>query len=92
MEFTIFAYQIVPGEDHLLFFADTLEACQAAALEQRADLRQGDADCGDLGAMAVYRCTMRLPDEKTLIDVLNEKETLFRSCVVDRKLVALVAD
>ncbi|MCQ1779111.1 hypothetical protein NOJ05_18055 [Neorhizobium galegae] len=92
MEVTLYAYQIVPGGDHLLFFADTLEKCQAAAIEQRADLRQGDAEDDEIGAMAVYQCTMRLPDAKIMIDALNDHESLFRACVVDRKLIALVTD
>ncbi|WP_172730201.1 hypothetical protein [Neorhizobium tomejilense] len=45
-----------------------------------------------LEAMAVYQCTMRLPDAKIMIDALNDHESLFRACVVDRKLIALVTD
>ncbi|WEX76646.1 hypothetical protein PYH37_004966 [Sinorhizobium numidicum] len=89
---TVYAYQISPGNDDLLYFTDALEQCQAAALEQRRDFNENDPDEGELGAMAIYRCVMRMPDQQTLLRVLNDETTLVEACVVERKLVALVTD
>lgn len=92
METILYAYEISPGKDHLLCFAETLEACQAAALEQRRDFNENDPDEGELGAMAIYRCVLRMPDQQTLLRVLNDETSLAEACVVERKLVALVTD
>jgi hypothetical protein len=93
MDFTIYAYQISPGSDESLYFAQSLEECQAAALRQRTELKDCDPELGDLGAMAIYRCTLRVPsDAATMLAVLNGDMTLFNACVVDRRLVALVAE
>ncbi|GCA50752.1 MULTISPECIES: hypothetical protein [unclassified Sinorhizobium] len=89
---TLYAYQISPGNDDLLYFTETLEQCQAAALEQRRDFIENDPDEGELAAMAVYRCEMKMPDQQTLLRVLNDETTLVEACVVERKLVALVTD
>ncbi|WP_373413684.1 hypothetical protein [Ensifer aridi] len=93
METTIlYAYQISPPNDQLLYFTGTLEACQAAALEQRRDFNENDPDEGELGAMAIYRCVLRIPDQQTLLRVLNDETSLVEACVVERKLVALVTE
>lgn len=92
METTLYAYQISPGNDDLLCFAETLEQCQAAALEQRRDFNDNDPDEGELDAMAIYRCVMRMPDQQTLLRVLNDETSLIEACVVERKLVAVVTD
>jgi hypothetical protein len=89
---TLYAYQISPGNDNLLFFTETLEQCQAAALEQRRDFSENDPDEGELAAMAIYRCEMKVPDQQTLLRVLNDETTLVEAFVVERKLVALVTD
>ncbi|MEY9534698.1 hypothetical protein ABIA19_004551 [Sinorhizobium fredii] len=36
MEFTLWAYQVTPGSDHNLYFAEHEADCRRAALEQRA--------------------------------------------------------
>ncbi len=92
MEATVYAYQISPGNNDLLFFTETLEACQAAALEQRRDFNENDPDEDELGAMAIYRCVLKMPDQQTLLRVLNDETSLVEACVVERKLVALVTD
>ncbi len=84
-ETTLYVYQISPGNDDLLHFTEILDQCQAAALEH-------DPDEGELEAMAIYRCVMRMPDQETLVRVLNDETSLVEACVVDRKLVALVTD
>ena len=89
---TLYAYQISPGNDELLYFTETLEACQAAALEQRQDFNENDPDEDELAAMAIYRCVIKMPDQQTLLRVLNDETSLLDACVVERKLVALVPD
>ncbi|MDX1128716.1 hypothetical protein GOL24_31730 [Sinorhizobium medicae] len=83
---TLYAYEISPGNDDLLYFTESLEECQAAALEQRRDFSENDptkARCyGDLSA----------PDRQMLLRVLNDETSLAEACVVERKLVALVTD
>ena len=92
MESILFVYQIVPGQDNLLHFSPSLDQCRSAALEQRADLKENDPEYRNLAAMAIYECKMRLPDQQTLVSVLNDETELFRACVVDRRLVEMVAD
>ncbi|MDX1083761.1 hypothetical protein GOL97_18140 [Sinorhizobium medicae] len=89
---TLYAYQISPGNDDLLYFTETLEQCQAAALEQRRDLNERDPDYGKVDSMAIYRCVLRIPDTQALLRVLNDETTPIEACVVERKLVALVTD
>lgn len=91
METTLFAYQLTPGKDELLHFSETQEECQRAALEQRAEVRSHE-DNEPLGAMAVYRVVLRSLSSAELITVLNEEATYLDMAVVDRQLVAVVAD
>ncbi|MGK9259854.1 MULTISPECIES: hypothetical protein [Sinorhizobium] len=88
---TLYAYQISPPNDQLLYFAETLEECRAAALEQRQELKEGDPD-DEHEAMAIYRCLVRMPDQQTLLRILNEETSSIEACVVERKLVALVTE
>lgn len=90
-EVSLYAYQISPPNDQLLYFAETLEECQAAALEERRELKQGDPD-DELEAMAIFHCLVRMPDQQTLLRILNEETSPIEACVVQRKLVALVTD
>ncbi|WP_105405063.1 hypothetical protein [Neorhizobium sp. T7_12] len=92
MELVVFGFQIVPGRDEPLAFAASIEECQRNALSEREELRRNDPDIDPLGAMAIYRLTLRLPDIDGLIDVLNENVSLLDAIVVDRRLVAVVAD
>ena len=95
MEFTLFGYQILPGSDENLYFAATLEDCQAAAIEQRQELMEDQVRDGvieQLGAMAIYRCVMRSPDQATLIKVLYGETELFDACLVEKKLVGSIAE
>nr|WP_250808843.1 hypothetical protein [Neorhizobium tomejilense] len=92
MELVVFGYQIVPGRDEPLAFAASLEECQRDALSERDELRRNDPDIEPLGAMAIYRLTLAWPDTDGLLAVLNERTSLLDAIVIDRKLVALVAD
>ncbi|WP_018098288.1 hypothetical protein [Sinorhizobium meliloti] len=87
----LYAYQISPPNDQLLYFAETLEECQTAASEERRELKEGDPD-DEHEAMAIYRCLVRMPDQQTLIRILNEEISPIEACVVERKLVALVTE
>lgn len=84
---TLFAHQISPGHDDVLAFAETLDGCKAAAQDLIDDLNEHDPD-EKLGAFAVYRCDILLPDRETLIRVLNDELSLLEACVVDKQLVA----
>ncbi|RVJ16624.1 hypothetical protein CN184_28185 [Sinorhizobium medicae] len=90
-EVSLYAYQISPPNDHLLYFGETLEECQAAALEERREIKESEPD-DELQAMAIYRCSVRIPDQQTLLRILNEETSLIEACVVERKLVALVTE
>lgn len=93
MEVTLFAYQIVPGTDELLCFAQSLEECRAAAFEQRRDMRTGDADEHDeIGAMTIYECVMSIGDVPTLVDILNDPTDIVCRLLVSKKPAALVVD
>lgn len=95
METVLYAYQIVPGNDEILHFAPTLQECQQAAIDHRQELHRDqelDETYEEIGAMAVYRVVLRPPDQKAFLQVLNEEKALFDACLVERELVALVAD
>ncbi|KKX32951.1 hypothetical protein [Rhizobium sp. LC145] len=93
MEVVIYACQIIPGDDEELHFAATLEECMRNASEILKDLRQDpDVSADELGARAVYECTLRTPDTATLIAILNEDSEAIRTCVASRKLVTIVQE
>lgn len=93
MEFTLWAYQVTPGSDHNLYFAEHEADCRRAALEQRAELKEGDPDDQEeLGAMALYVFVFRSMTAGELVAVLNGEASLIETCAVDRKLVGLIAD
>lgn len=93
MEFTLWAYQVTPGSDHNLYFAEHEADCRRAAIEQRAELKEGDPDDDEeLGAMALYVFVFRSMTAAELVAVLNGDASLIATCAVDRKLVGLIAD
>lgn len=92
MEFTLWAYQVTPGSDHNLYFAEHEADCRRAALEQRAELKEGDPDDEELGAMALYVFVFRSMTAGELVAVLNGDASLIDTCAVERKLVGLIAD
>lgn len=91
METTLYAYQITPGSDNLLWFAESQDACETAAREQRAELRKYDPDV-PLGPISVYRYTLRGLSTAELVEVLNDQTTLLPTITVDRRLVAEITD
>ncbi|NRQ18916.1 hypothetical protein [Ensifer sesbaniae] len=93
MEFTLWAYQVTPGFDDVLYFAEHEADCRRAALEQRAELEEGDPDNDEeLGAMALYVFVFRSMTAGELVAVLNGDTSLIEACAVDRKLIGLIAD
>lgn len=92
MEIVVFAYQVIPGRDEMLRFAKTLEACQNDAIAQRDEIRRDDPGLEQLGAMAIYQMTFRNLDATAMIAVLNEELALLDAAVIDRRLVAVVAE
>lgn len=93
MEIIVWAYQIVPGQDELLFFAETEEACRNAALEQRAELKQRDPeDYAEMPAMALHEFTLRPMTAGELVAVLNGDANIIGACAADRRLVGLIDD
>ena len=95
MDFNLYAYQISPGSDEKLYFSSTFKECQQAALEQRQELREDyarDEVDEQIGAMAVYRCVIRIPERESLINVLNGEIGLLEAFIVEKTLVGLVAE
>lgn len=86
---TLYGHQITAGNDSLLAFNETFEACKAAAQEMIDDLNEHEPD-EEKGTFALYRCDIVLPDRETLIRVLNDELSLLDACVVDRHLVATI--
>ena len=92
MNHILYAFEIVPGKNDLLQFAETLEDARTGALEQRAEIRLDEPDFGNLAPMAIYRVEVQLPDIGTLVKVMNDEIDLCEACVVDRRLVGFVVD
>ncbi|MGE6781287.1 hypothetical protein ACQKGL_02055 [Ensifer adhaerens] len=92
MEITLWAYQVTPGSDHNLYFGEHEADCRRAALEQRAELKEGDPDDDELGTMALYVFVFRSLSAGELVAVLNGEASPIETCAVDRKLVGLIAD
>lgn len=92
METTLYAYQMSPGKDDLLWFTTSPEDCERAAREQREDMRRELSEGGVIGAMAVYRFVFRGLQPFELALVLNGEWSIADIAVVDRTLVAVVAE
>ncbi|WP_276118309.1 hypothetical protein [Pararhizobium qamdonense] len=90
MVFTLFAYELPSGDSASMIFADTVEQCHHSALELRRELRELDFEA--VPVMGIFKCWMRLPDEMTLKQLLNGEIDLLTACLVEKKLIALVAD
>jgi hypothetical protein len=91
MEITLYAFQIIPGSDEELHFAETLEECRSAAIEQREEMKS-DEDYADMGAMAIYECVISIGDMPTLVDILNDPTDIVDRLLVSKKLVAVAID
>jgi hypothetical protein len=93
IEVTLYAYQIEPGSDELLCFAESLEKCRAAAAVQRKDMWEGEPEEYDqIGAMALHECVMRVGDLSALADLLNDPTDVVERLLVSKRLVSSVAD
>lgn len=82
--------------DEDLGFERTLEECQQAACEFRAELRKDAEEDGQenfqLRPMAIYQITLRNLTPEELIRVLNQEATLIDLAMVDKRIVAVVDD
>jgi len=88
VEFTVYGHEIIAGSDVGMHFAGTLQRSEAAVGEYRAALRQIDPTGEPLGTLRIYELVLRMPDAATMIDLLNSPESILRTCLVSRKLVA----
>lgn len=79
---TFFGHQITPGNDSLLGFNQTLEARRADAQAMIDDLNKHEPETR-VGAIAVCRCDIKLPDQETLMRVLNEELSLMNRKLAD---------
>jgi hypothetical protein len=93
VDYILFGYQVVPGSDEILSFSATQGECEAAALEQRRDIRANDPrGADDLTGMAVYRFIIRPMTAVELVRVMNGEASVHDIAAIDRRLVALIAD
>jgi hypothetical protein len=93
MNTVVYGFQLYPGSDDEFVFADQFDACCAAALEHRAEIKRDEPDLSkDMGATAIYQFEFRALTSADFIAVLNESDSLFRACVIDQRLISLVAD
>ena len=91
MKCTLWAYQVTPGSDNILYFAENEADCRRAALEQRAELKAGDPeDYEGMGAMALYSFAFGSITAAELVAVLNDEASLVDACAVERKFVGLI--
>lgn len=91
MEITLFAFQIIPGSDEELHFAETIDECRSAAIEQREEMK-ADEEFTDMGAMAIYECVISIGDVPTLVDFLNDPTDIVERLLISKKLIAVVVD
>nr|WP_041935454.1 hypothetical protein [Rhizobium leguminosarum] len=92
MEFTVYCHEIISASDVGLHFAATLAKSKAEVGEYRKALRTINPTGEPLGTLAIYEMVLRMPDVATMVDLLNSPESLLRTCLMSRKLVALTAD
>ncbi|MBL3684845.1 hypothetical protein F2981_23350 (plasmid) [Sinorhizobium meliloti] len=75
----------------MLYFAETLEECRAAALEQRQELKEGDPTTS-MKPMAMLPLFVRMPDQQTCFAFERGKLAPSKLVSLKRKLVALVTE
>lgn len=96
METVVYGFQISPGFDDEFTFAATQEQCQEDCVQHRNDILTSSDQYGahnPLGAMAVYRFVLKSLSINELLTVLNdEHHDLLKVAVVEKKLVAVVAE
>jgi hypothetical protein len=88
METRIWAYQIIPGTDELLFYAATEELCRSEAQKQRADIKSiVSGHVGPLAPMAHYQVILREMTVPEIIGVLNGEISLSDASTLSRSVV-----
>ncbi|MGO7299590.1 hypothetical protein ACCS72_24490 [Rhizobium ruizarguesonis] len=89
MEFTVYCHEIISGSDVGLHFAATIEQSKASVGIYRDAFRTMDPTGETLGPLAIFEMVLRMPDVGTMIDILNSPDSLLRTCLVSKKLVAI---
>lgn len=96
METVVYGFRISPDFDDEFVFAATQERCQEECVQHRNDILTSSDQYGahnPLGAMAIYRFILKSLSTNELLTVLNdEHHDLLKNAVVERKLVAVVAE
>lgn len=93
MAITVWAYQITPGSDESLFFAETEHDCRRVALEQRDELKRLDPDAyAEMAGMALYEYVLRPMSVAQIISVLNGNISPIDGCAFSRRMVELIVD
>lgn len=93
MSTPIWAYQIIPGSDELLFYAVSEQLCRETAMRQRADIMSIlSEDVERLAPMTLYRVELRSITVAEVIGVLNGDVALSEACTLNRIAVGQVGD
>ena len=92
METVLYAYQMIPGKDDLLWFAATQNECQLAAIAQRSEMKKAASEDLQIEAMCVYRFVFRDLRPTELVDILNCASKLLDIAVVDRRFVSFITE
>lgn len=88
METRIWAYQIIPGTDELLFYAATEDLCRSAAMKQRADIMAIVSGYVEpLGPMTLYQVVLRDMTVSEIIGVLNGEISVSDASTLSRSVV-----
>ncbi|MCM2458860.1 hypothetical protein HGO37_26115 [Rhizobium sp. CG4] len=93
MDTPVWAYQVIPGSDELLFYAASEELCRETAMRQRADIMAVvSEDVERLAPMTLYRVELHSMTVTEVIGVLNGDVALSEACTLNRIVVGHVGD
>ena len=87
MEFIVYGYETISGSDVGMRFTASFEQAKTEAAIYRAAFRQLDPTGEMLGAPAIHRMVLQMPDVPTIIDLLNSPECLVSICLKSRSVV-----
>lgn len=68
----IFAYQVIPGTDEILAFAETLAVARQEASQHFEGLKAMDENVE--AGVAIYKVSLKNPDLSDYVNVLNHPE------------------
>lgn len=93
MDITLYAYQIVPGHDDTLRFAQSFAECCIVAKAMREDIRDRDPQgYPSLEPVAIYECVVNNSDVEVLVELLNDPTDIVKRVLVSKTLVTVVVD